>query len=229
MKWNWKLEAPQLALLAAMWLWALFAWPSMPDRIPAHWNIQGEIDRWGGKFEGLILLPLIATALYLLLRFLPLVDPGRANYVHFSGPYAVVRTTVLAMLAVVHAIGQVAAHGVKVPMGRLMPLLVGAMFVALGAVLGKVRPNWFVGVRTPWTLSSKVSWVKTHRMAGWLFMASGLACLASGLLLPPQWSFGVIMAGAIGSGLGSAVYSYFAWKSDPDKIPPAGTLPANGS
>ena len=111
-------------------------------------------------------------------------------------------------------------------MPRFIGLAVGAMFFVMGNVLGKLRPNWFFGVRTPWTLSSKLSWNKTHRLAGWVFVLGGLLLMAAGLVGTPTAmgiAFAVLMAGV----LGAVTYSYFVWRSDPDRVPPAGTLPAN--
>ena len=88
MKTGWRLETPQIVLIALMFAAAAVAWPMAPDRIPVHWNAAGAIDRYGGRFEGLLLLPLMALGLYLLMRFLPNLDPGRANYARFGGVYA---------------------------------------------------------------------------------------------------------------------------------------------
>jgi len=222
--WRW-LEALQLGIVGAMLAWAGWAWQTTPERVPVHWNVHGQVDGWGGRFEGLLLLPLIAIGIYLLLRFIPRIDPGRANYAQFAGAYAVIRLAVIAVMAGIYVATQLEARGTHVSVGNLMPVLMGALFVVLGGVLGKVRPNWFVGVRTPWTLSSKTSWVRTHRLAGWLFVGSGVAVVLAGLLLSPEAAFVVLMVAIFGSAITSIVYSYFVWRDDPDKIPPSGTLP----
>ena len=84
MKPDWRIEGAQIAILVAMFALAIVTWPTAPEQIPVHWNAAGEVDRYGGKFEGLLLLPLMATGPYLLLRFLPRIDPGRANYALFA-------------------------------------------------------------------------------------------------------------------------------------------------
>jgi uncharacterized membrane protein len=226
MKSGWKTEIPQLAILVAMFCWAAFSWTTGPSRMPVHWGIDGQPDRWGGRFEGVLLLPLIGLALYLLLRFVPLLDPGRANYLQFSGAWIVLRTTILAFFGLLYVVMQATARGHAVPMDRVMPAGIGVLFVVIGGVLGKVRPNWFVGVRTPWTLSSKASWVRTHRLAGWLFVAAGLLTLVGGLVCPARWALGILLGSAILAGLVSTVYSWWVWKNDPDKLPPSGTTPA---
>lgn len=91
--------------------------------------------------------------------------------------------------------------------------------------MGKIRPNWFVGIRTPWTLSSKLSWTRTHRLAGWVFMVIGLCLVVSGILRVAAAFLVTIAIGAVGM-IWTIIYSYLTWRRDPDRIPPAGTLPA---
>ncbi|HDH27220.1 MAG TPA: DUF1648 domain-containing protein [Actinobacteria bacterium] len=158
-----KWEYLQLGVIAAMFVWAAVKWPSLPDRIPVHWNAAGVVDGYAGKFVGLLLPPVVTFAVYLMLRYIPRIDPARANYPTFAGTYLLVRTALVVSMAFSYmvAILAIGNQGV-VPKDRLEIGAVAVLFVILGGTMGKFRPNWFVGIRTPWTLSSKVSWVKTH-------------------------------------------------------------------
>lgn len=100
------------------------------------------------------------------------------------------------------------------------------MLIVFGNYMGKVRPNWFVGVRTPWTLSSKIAWAKTQRISGWLLAAAGVLLIAVGFLRS-GWAFAVLFVALGGFLVWSLVYSDILWRSDPDRVPPAGTLPAD--
>jgi uncharacterized membrane protein len=225
MKIDARTEWPMWLLLAALWVLAAVAWRSAPDSLPVHWGISGQPDRWGGKAEGLLLLPAVALGAYLILTFLPRVDPGRANYATFAGAYQLVRWIVLLVLGGIHVAIVLVARGHAVDMSVIVPLGLGAMFVLLGNVLGKLRPNWFVGIRTPWTLSSKDSWTRTHRAGGWVFIVIGLLLMGVAPFRTArfiEWVLGLSLAAV----LGLAVYSYLVWKGDPDKTPPAGTTPA---
>lgn len=226
MSWSWKWELPQIAIVAAALAWGAFAYGRLPDSVPVHWNVRGEADGFGGPFEGAFGLPLVMLGMYVFLRGIPRLDPGRANYAQFQGAYGVIRIATLAILGSVYAMGQAWAFGHPVNMTTNIAMLVGALFVVLGGVLGKVRPNWFVGIRTPWTLSSKESWVKTHRLGGWLFVAGGLVSMAAGLALPAEWSVGVLLGSGLVVSLACVVYSWVVWRADPEKLPAAGTLPA---
>ena len=104
-------------------------------------------------------------------------------------------------------------------------ILTGGLFVVLGNLLGKVRPNWFVGIRTPWTLSSKLAWDRTHRAGGWVFVLLGVLTMATAVL-HAGWALRVLGVAGVASLLGLVVYSYVLWRRDPEKTPPAGTQPA---
>lgn len=226
MRTQWRVELPQLFLLALMFAAALVVWPSVPAQIPVHWNLAGEADRFGSRFEGLLLLPAIATGLYFLLRFLPQIAPARLNYSSFSAAYSVIRVSLIVFLSVIHGCLLFAAVGYQVRAGQIIPIVLGAMFVTLGNVMGKLRPNWFLGVRTPWTLSSRRSWNKTHRLAGWLFIAMGIAMGSVGFI-PSPWMMALAIAVNVIAILWMVVYSYLVWRNDPDRLPATSISPEN--
>lgn len=227
MKTDWRIEGSMLALVAAMFALAVLSWSTAPDRIPMHWNIAGEVDRYGGRFEGLLLLPMFALGTYLLMRFLPRVDPGRANYAAFGTVYTIFRFAMLVVLAVVYGVVHLAGRGREVHIETVAPLILAALFILIGAISGKLRQNWFIGIRTPWTLSSERSWVRTHRVGGWLFVLLGVTVLVAVPVLGPRALRYVIPIGIGGILVWAFVYSYLVWRTDPDKLPPADTPPAD--
>ena len=216
MKTNWRIELALLLLIALMFGAALVVWPSAPSDIPVHWNASGQVDRYGGKFEGLLLLPLMALGLYLLMRYLPNIDPGRLNYARFGGAYTAIRAGVLLLMAGIYAMVIAWVLGSPVDMSRAVPLAVGALFVLFGSVLGQVQPNWFVGIRTPWTLSSTESWSRTHRLGGRLFVALGVLFALTGLLNVGSFGF-VVIGTAVAVVAVLVVYSYVIWRNDPSR------------
>jgi len=224
MKRTWREELAQLLPIAAMFVAAALCWSHVPERIAVHWNLQGEADGFDGKLVGLLLLPVVPVGVYLLLLVLPLLDPGRANYQTFAGTYNAIRMSISLFLAAIYADVVVVALGYSVNMNTVVGLASGVLFIVLGNVMGKIRPNWFVGVRTPWTLSSKASWTKTHRLAGWLFIAMGLLAAAWGLL-QSAWLLGLMLAVDGGCLLLIVVYSYLVYRKDPFRTTPAGTSP----
>jgi uncharacterized membrane protein len=216
MKRSWPVEALQLTILAGMFIAAAACWPHAPERMPIHWNLEGQPDGFGGKFVGLLMFPLIAAGVYLLMLALPRFDPLSANYPKFATAYGVIRVAILALLAAIYAVTVLAALGYQVNMTVVVAWSMAVLFFVLGAALPKIEPNWFVGVRTPWTLSSRLSWTKTHRLAGWLFMAMGAAMALWGLV-PATWSF-VAMLTMVGVSVAwILIYSYVVYRQDPDR------------
>jgi uncharacterized membrane protein len=214
------------ALVGGMLLSAALSYGTAPERFPMHWNLHGEIDRYGGRVEGLFALPLVALGVWLLIRFLPRFDPGRANYANFIGAWATLQVAIMTLLTTVYGVVQAAARGRAIEVRTVMPLALGALFVVLGNLLGKLRPNWFFGIRTPWTLSSAESWNRTHRAGGWVFVGLGLLTMATAVVAPGQ-SILVMVGLVLVSSIGLAVYSYAVWRRDPDKVPPAGRTAAS--
>ena len=173
----------------------------------------------------LLFVPAVSSGLYLLMLLLPLVDPGRANYERFGAAYWVIRFVVLAHMTVLHTVMVLSTLGHRVDIARIMLLSLGVIFIALGSIFGKIRPNWFVGLRTPWTLSSKLSWTHSHRAAGWTFIALGFFTFAAAFL-PLPWNLFLILGATVLASTGLVFYSYLVWRRDPERVPPSGTTPA---
>jgi immunity protein, SdpI family len=150
---------------------------------------------------------------WLLLRFLPRIDPRAPNYAKMQSTYDFMINAVLTLLLVVHAMVLAAGLGYAVPVARITPVLIGALFVTLGNVLPRARPNWWFGIRTPWTLSSDRVWARTHRVGGYAMTAAGIVILA-GAALPGVWPFALFIVSAAVAAILPIVYSYLAWRQE---------------
>jgi uncharacterized membrane protein len=216
MKIAWRGEILHLTALAALFAAAAAVWPLVPDQMPVHWNLAGEADRYGGKVEGVLLLPLVTFGLYWLLLLLPLVDPRRENYRRFETSYRVIRWCLTLFMGVLYGLTLAAALGQKIDMGLCVSTLMSVLFIVLGVTMDTIQPNWFVGVRTPWTLSSTESWTKTHRLAKWVFIALGLSFLPLGIT-KSAWSLALLLTTGVGGIAWLVVYSYLVWRDDPQR------------
>src|SRR5204863_2516919 len=144
-----------------------------------------------------------------------------ANYANFAGVYAILRTALVAFLALIFASTIAPLFGVHVAVDSVAWVGTGLLFILLGGLFGKIRPNWFVGIRTPWTLSSKLSWTRTHRAGGWLFITMGVIFMIVGIVRT-AWAVRFMLGLGLAGVLGLVIYSYVLWRRDPDKTPPAG-------
>jgi uncharacterized membrane protein len=160
-----------------------------------------------------VLLPFVILTVWLVLRLLPRIDPRAPNYAKMQSAYDLTVNATMTVLLFVHAMVLAAGLGYAVPVARITPILVGALFVTTGNVLPRARPNWWFGIRTPWTLSNDRVWMRTHRVGGYLMSAAGIVIIA-GAALRGAWPFAVFITASAIAAVGLIVYSYIAWREE---------------
>lgn len=204
---------PVLIVLIAVVASAI-VYPQLPERVPTHWSRTGEITGWSSRFWGAWMMPLVLAGTWLLMRILPHIDPRGDNYANFRGSYETIIIAVMLLLLGAHVLVLESATGRAISFERLVPAGVGLMFIVMGAVLPRLHPNWFVGIRTPWTLSSDLSWRETHRVGGYLFIAVGAITLLAAVVVPAL-TFKILLGTALMMVVFLFAYSYIVWKRDP--------------
>jgi uncharacterized membrane protein len=174
-----------LVLIGLMFVIGALAYPRLPELIPMHWGPSGQIDGWGTKsFLTVFFAPLMATVTYLLLWFVPYLDPQRGNLVRSKQVYSIALELLTGMMVVIFLGTLYASFNHSMPMASILGVCMGVMFVVLGNYMGRVKRNWTMGFRYSWTLSDDVVWTKTNRLGGRLFMAAGFLAII-GAFLPP--------------------------------------------
>ena len=163
-----------IAILALTFMVSLYFYPDLPSKIPSHWNSKGEIDGYSGRFFGTFLIPLMNLGFYFLFIFLPYLDPKKANYEKFQLAYKVIRYSFHILFACIQVVILLVALGNTVNVTMLIGVGTSLLFVVIGNVMGKFKHNYFVGIKTPWTLANEEVWVKTHRMAAPLWVVGGI-------------------------------------------------------
>jgi uncharacterized membrane protein len=197
---------------------SVWAYPQLPAQVATHFDLQGEPNGWSSRLVASLLVPVLGLALAAVFTVLPRIDPRRANYALFGPTYWTIANAVLVLLAAIHIFSLGKALGWSVNMTRVAALGVGGLFVLLGNLMTRIRPNWFMGIRTPWTLSSDTVWRKTHRFGGVAFVIAGV-CIATTALVASSWVlYGAIIVAAAAA-LSSVLYSYIAWKREQDAVP----------
>lgn len=210
---------------AIVCLLSLYVWFNLPelDRYPVHWNSQGVADGFADKKSvGLMLLILPGQMIFqtALFHFLPKIEPLRKNLLDSKKAYNTVwgllsafMTGVSALIAYAYMSENGAALGAS---PALVVSALSVLFIGIGNVLGKVRQNFMFGIRTPWTLSSELSWEKTHRLGARLFVAGGVVSLLAALLISSR-AFAIFTVTILAITAYLIFYSFVVWKADPDK------------
>ncbi|KMY48958.1 SdpI family protein [Peribacillus loiseleuriae] len=164
---------PVLLIVITASLWLVF-YQQLPAQVPIHWNLNGVANGYATKFNGLLLNVSIMILLYALLIFLPKIDPKAQNYQKFSRSYSMIINAILFIFFLINVLVILTGIGYDIPIGKIVPLLVGFLFIVLGNYMHSVKPNYFVGIRTPWTLSNETVWKKTHRFGSRIFILAGV-------------------------------------------------------
>ena len=197
-----------VAVAVSMW-----AYPQLPPTVATHWNVRGTPDGFSSRAVAVAIIPGVILVMTALFSVLPRLDPRRENYTKFIGTYWLIANAVILFILIGHAMIIATGLGFAVKIDRLMPIGVGLLFIVLGNYITRVEPNWFVGIRTPWTLSSDSVWRKTHRTGGWLMVVGGFVIAASAFL--PHGAFLPLFIGAIVIvAVIPIVQSYILWKRE---------------
>jgi len=216
---GWLYALPPLVLMLGLSLWGWIGTGPDPE-IPVHFGLDGAPDRMGGKLEGFVLLPGMGLFLCALFSLMPMIDPRGENIRRSEPAVLTVWAGVTWVLAAAQALITLSAVGLVDSTDNPGPYIgfaCAALFVLLGNVLSKTRPNWLIGIRTPWTLSSDKSWDVTHRWGGRLMMLGGLVSALGFVFTPPPVAFTVLGVSVTVMLVVSLGLSYWVWKNDPDR------------
>ncbi len=210
------MSAVLLALMAAISAWG---WMMLPQsaRIASHWSFAGQVTQTLPKEAGLLMLPAIALAICALIAIIPFIEPRRENLIASRKAFLAIWLGALVALAVAHAVMVMSALGYAIDVPGVLIVAIAGVIAVAGNFLGKVRSNFFVGIRTPWTLSSDLAWEKSHRMLGRLLVFSALITLAVRFAVTVEAGYIALAATLTSSALVAIASSYVYWKQDPER------------
>lgn len=161
-----------IALLPA--LITLFVFNGLPEQIPMHWNIHGEIDAWYPKFPWAFMIPVIGIVITMLVNILPKIDPKKENYDRFKPQYFIIRLILVVFFAIMQmVIISISMGATFIKVDTIVKLMIGVLFIVLGNLMPKFKQNYFMGIKTPWTLANETVWAKTHRHGGFVWFLAG--------------------------------------------------------
>lgn len=207
-----------LMVFLAIYFFRLFnIYHMLPDTIPTHWNVYGEIDGYGHKS---IIYIIYGVCWFMLFSFevFSKIDPNKNNYEKFSRVYEIFKVLIIALFIFLLEYMLLTINGSPVPpIEKLMPVSMGVMFIILGNYTPKIKQNYYFGIKCPWTLDNEVVWNKTHRFGGIVFVIMGLVWIVSAFLPSGSIIFAVDMIVTFASILSTFVYAYFAHKKEMQK------------
>ena len=203
-----------LSLVAIALIAGAVLWNQLPDQMPSHWNADDQVDGYMPRIWGVLLMPLIALGLLVLLTVVPALDPLKANIAQFRETFNLFIVFIAVFLLYVHALTLVWSLGYNnFKMSAALLPMMGLLFIFIGYLLRNAKRNFFIGIRTPWTLSSDSVWDKTHQLGSVLFMLSGAFALA-GSFFGGMMAFWLLFVPLIGSVLFLVIYSYVLYRAE---------------
>lgn len=198
-----------ILLIVSGFIISICFYPSLPENMPIHWNIRGEVDGYGSRLFGAFGMPFINLGIYLLYVVLPYIDPKRKNYESFKPTYQLFKYIMVVFFFSFHLIILLNSTGVKIDIMTFIQVSMSLLFMVMGNAMGRVKYNYFIGIRTPWTLANEDVWRKTHRISGPLWVAGGILNLVLFLLGAEAISFFAII---IVISIIPVIYSYVTYR-----------------
>jgi uncharacterized membrane protein len=210
-----KILAAIIALIMLSFLLGLYLYPEMPEQMASHWDAQGRVNGYMDRFWGLFLMPIMSAGLFLLFIFIPLIDPLKENIDKFRNQYERFILLIMMFFLYIYLLTLIWNLGMRFDMVQMLIPAMALLFFYAGILISNAKRNWFIGIRTPWTLSSDVVWDKTHLIGGKLFKIAALLVLL-GLIFPKQ-AFLLLLAPIILASIYAVVYSYVVYKQENKK------------
>lgn len=198
-----------ITIIAFITALTIYFYSDLPDQIPTHWNSQGQVDDYTAKPWGAVIFPGMSLAVFLMMKLIPVISPRGFRTDEFRPVVNVFQLTLVAFTAGIGVLTLLEALGYQTPINRLVFAATGLLLIIIGNFMGKVRKNFFLGIRTPWTLASDEVWSRTHRLGGRMLMLGGAVMILNAIIqLPIQVSVLAVVALA----LIPVAYSYILYR-----------------
>ena len=201
------------AVIAVQVIIGIYAFIVLPATVPIHWGINGQPNGYGPKWVDSFLFPLMSIGIYVLLRVLLAIGPrlgGRESTASNAQVRNVILVGFVLFMLIIQLTVTAIALGIKTDINFVIDLALSVLFIFLGNYLGKIRRNFWMGIRTPWTLASSVVWERTHRLGGWLFVAAGLLGIVCSFI--PALRLWGILVPIIAVSIFLSIYSYVCYQ-----------------
>lgn len=199
-------------LVLLSFILSIYFYPQVPEQMATHWNSHGEVDGYMSKLWGLFFMPLMITGLVIMFLVIPRIDPGKENIAKFRKYYDGFIVLFILFMVAVHLQTLLWNTGIKISPNAVLPAGIGLLFYYTGILTENAERNWFIGIRTPWTLSSERVWKRTNRLGGKLFRIAGIATIF-GAFFPELAMYFILVPVIFVAGF-TVVYSYVEYQKE---------------
>lgn len=199
-----------LLIILAFFAIAAYFYPQMPENVASHWNAAGEVDGYMPKFWGLFLMPIISLAMVFFFILVPRIDPLKANIEKFRNYFDNFILIFFVFLFYLYLLTIAWNLGARFNMMQFLSPAFGVLLFYSGVMIGNAKRNWFIGIRTAWTLSSQEVWDKTHKVGGGLFKIAGI--IAFGGMILPNIALFLLLFPVLFFSAYIVAYSYFEYR-----------------
>ena len=207
-----KSELIIVAIILLSFAIGIYYYPQMPEKLASHWGAQGKVDGYTSKFWGLFLMPIISVGLLLIFILIPRIDPLKSNIQQFRKHYDGFVVLILVFLFYLYLLTIFWNSGYTFNMTIFLSPALAILYYYTGILIENAKRNWFIGIRTPWTLSSDNVWEKTHKIAGKLFKIAGIVALI-GVFFKTAAIFFIVVPVIIVS-IYTVLYSYLEYQKE---------------
>ena len=206
-------ELPIIAIVLLPFIYLAYIWNQLPAQVPMHWNSNGEIDRYGDRLE-LISIPILLPLLvYIIFSIVPMVDPKKklnkmGNKLQMLKVLLTITMSILALIIIYSAKNQSLTNP------NYILLVIGVLYIIFGNYFKTLKANYFIGIRTPWTLESESVWKETHKLAGKMWFVGGIIVVFSSLILNKAQNYTLFLIITAIISLIPIIYSYVSFKNE---------------
>lgn len=180
-----KKELPIILIVLIPFIYLAFIWNVLPEQVPIHWNANGEIDGWGSKATLLIIPFILPVLIYVILSLVPKIDP-KQKIEATSKKFYNIKLLLTLFMSVLALFILYSSKSQSFTNPNIIIMLIGLLYVILGNYMKTIKTNYFIGIRTPWTLENDIVWKKTHKLAGKYWFIGGLLVILLGFILEPK-------------------------------------------
>jgi uncharacterized membrane protein len=206
-----KKELPIIGIVLLPFIYLAYIWNNLPEQVPMHWNLNGEIDDWGSKNSLIGMTFLLPVLTYVLLMVVPKIDPKK-RIEAMGGKYYQFKFILVTFMSALALVIMYISNNQKLSNPSMIVILLGILFVFLGNYFKVIKQNYFIGIKTPWTLESEEVWKLTHLLAGKMWVIGGIVIVICSLVIPENLNFYFFIGITLVISIVPTVYSYLIFK-----------------